>query len=175
MSIEVNKSELTKLCDGVYKKNDKTFYIECIVNGTMHYCNKVRLDKLIKKNGSIEAIGSSYISRNAKNSDNAKISPNKPANENSKKVKRTNLPKPSQNTLYSVGDYTVYDIFSSEGTLCIRPDVIRTNNGYCNGCRWFAMCRMEQKKFRKYKEQANRNIEIPQYPHPVMTEGIEIG
>lgn len=73
MALDINPKDFKEIAPGVLKKNDKTFYIQCINAGTWHYCNAARLEKLIKKHGSVEAVGANYISRNAKRTQKEEI------------------------------------------------------------------------------------------------------
>lgn len=66
MGVEVNLAECKEIAPGIFQKNAKTFYIKCSVSGTICYCNDARLQKLVEKYGSIEAIGQKYVSREAK-------------------------------------------------------------------------------------------------------------
>jgi len=172
--IQIEKKNLTEIVPGIWKKNQKTFYIECKVNHTLHYCNADRLEKLRKKHGSLEIVGTTYISRDAKRSDPTNQKSTKiTSSEKMEKVSRTYLKKPCQNTLFSPGDHKVSRIFSYEWTLCLRPDIFN-NGGYCNGCRWWGLCKIPEKKYRKYKEQADRQVTIKHYPAPVFTEAESI-
>lgn len=57
---------LTKICEGVYKKSETSYYLICSITGEKLYCSKERLDKLIQKHGSIETVGKNTVSRDAK-------------------------------------------------------------------------------------------------------------
>ena len=64
--IVVNVKECEELAPGVLKKNSKTYYIQCVIAKTWHYCNAERLEKLIKRFGDAELVGANYVSREAK-------------------------------------------------------------------------------------------------------------
>ena len=59
-----------QIADGVFqragRKGATTYLIRCSVTGEMCYCSVDRLDKLIARHGSVEAVGTKYISREGK-------------------------------------------------------------------------------------------------------------
>jgi len=56
------KAERVEIAPNVYKASETSYYID--VNGTMKYCNKVRLDKLLAKaGGSFEKLVANYNQR----------------------------------------------------------------------------------------------------------------
>ncbi len=58
--------EVEEVCEGLVKKNDKTFYCKCRVTGDWFYCIKSRLARLVEKLGSEEEVGKQYLSRKGK-------------------------------------------------------------------------------------------------------------
>ena len=66
MDIDIKTME--PVCDGIVRRNEKTYYIQCCIMKTWHYCNDVRLKKLIAKFGTKEDVGEQYISREGKRS-----------------------------------------------------------------------------------------------------------
>lgn len=58
--------EVDEVCEGLVKKNDKTFYFKCKVTGEWLYSNASRTAKLIEKAGSQEEAGKNYLSRKGK-------------------------------------------------------------------------------------------------------------
>ena len=64
-----DESKLEQIAEGVLKKkeSDNTYYIQCKILGTWHYCNEERLKRLIAKHGSVESLGREYVSRNGSN------------------------------------------------------------------------------------------------------------
>jgi len=157
MDIDITKME--EIAVGVYKKNEKTFYIKCTVNKTLHYCNKARLDKLIKKLGSIEKIGATYISRDAKRDQKAS-EPTVKSDQKAPKVEKdgSGFYEPGyslQSEIFAHRKVEVKDIdrkiykqLSEEGTKCIRRDCLLETDGYCNGCQWFKLCKIKAKKWK---------------------------
>lgn len=59
-----------QVADGVFKragrKGATTFLIRCSKTNELCYCSVDRLDKLITRHGSIEAVGQKYLSREGK-------------------------------------------------------------------------------------------------------------
>ena len=63
---DIDLKQCKKICDGVYQKSDKIYYILCSISKQPCFCAKERLDILVKKHGSLEKVGTTYISRDAK-------------------------------------------------------------------------------------------------------------
>jgi len=171
MSMQPDISKCTTLCKGIIQKNAKTYYIQCTIAGTWHYCNADRLDKLIKKHGTKEKIGLTYISRDAKPKKTPKIKAPRLSkvarrskelfedmdNPEGPKRSYTFLPKPpAVSTLLTGANVDIYGVFSDNGTKCIRPDLIKRNIGWCNGCKWYNICAISAKEWKKYAEQHKR-------------------
>lgn len=184
MSIKVNKADLEEITPGVWKKNDKTFYIQCSVLGTFHYCIKARLDKLVSKHGSLEEVGRTYISREAKKLAKEKALPTKTAinkrdedgdsEEDSPIIERIRLPSAPKSITYSGGDQRVGEIFSANWSRCIRPALFRQNGNFCNGCRWYLMCKVEGRRWKLFEDQPLREIQMQFYSMDVYTESESI-
>lgn len=91
--VKVNMEKCTELVPGVLKKNEKTFYIQCSVNKTWHYCNKDRLNRLIAKRGNIEEVGKTYVSRAAKAAQKAQADNKEPEVIQAPNVDEQNVPE----------------------------------------------------------------------------------
>lgn len=156
MGIEVDKSKLIQIVPGVWQKNEKTYYIVCSVLGTFHYCIKDRLDKLVAKQGSLEAVGANYISRDAKQSKKPEPSDETAINISAEEAKRIMLDSPPKFVLHSGGDIRVGKLLSDDWTKCMRPLLFQDNANFCNGCRWFNICRTKFKSWKVYKEQTRK-------------------
>ena len=195
MGIEINKAECKEVAPGVLKKNAKTFYIQCTVAKTWHYCNAARLNKLKDKHGSLKAIGAKYVSRNAKKEAKAAefekhlnipeqgkyqskksymaqcAAARKAAEEKVKpKRKRTYsyLEKPPMDISH-LTQFTgkhrqtqehLYPVFSENGTKCIQRTIMMKNEGWCNGCPWWHICKVKLKDWQKFREQGDRMLAI---------------
>lgn len=169
MSVDIK--QLNEVVPGVRKKNEKTYYIQCSVEGTLHYCNADRLEKLIKKYGSLEAVGTGYKSRNA--NQKAKVvkgwrrrKKGDPTITNEEdKPKRVynylNDPLPDFRNLkarskHGDSDARVYNISSHDGAQCLRPALVAKNEGWCNGCPWWHYCQLPLKAWKKKAEDPDR-------------------
>lgn len=153
--MDIDRSKLTEIVPGIFQKNEKTFYIECSINKTLHYCAKARLDKLIKKHGSLEAVGTSYISRAAKSSNTTKKEPKEPKQKEKTAVGAL-LTKPNEYRSSTDVDDKVYE-YASGGTKCLRGALFVQNNGYCNGCQWWMKCTYPDKAWANTTESPARN------------------
>jgi len=71
--MDIDLKDCTKVCEGVYKKSNTTYYILCSVSKVPCYCSGDRLQDLIKKYGSCEKVGGTYVSRDAKRLIKAKV------------------------------------------------------------------------------------------------------
>lgn len=156
----VNLEDLEIVCPGVYKKNNNTFFIQCNVNGTLHYCIKERLDKLIKKHGTVEAVGQNYTSRAAKQEQkqcesDKRIVPIEHVDCDTIQ-QRTQLKSPPRYRHYTDGDKKLGYALSDGFTICMRRQLFVQNGNFCNGCRWWTCCNAPQKKWKTYKEQPQR-------------------
>ena len=170
---EIDRSTLEEIASGIFKKNEKTFYIECSLKGTLHYCNKERLDKLVKKVGSLEVLGSTYMSKVAK------------AELKAKEVKQAPvLKEKKEKVAINVGflrekDHMVFSKFTDEDLVhlqanwgvCMRQDIVRKERGYCNGCRWFIACNVKQKRW-ALKSNAPQRTEIREFTDDDITDHI---
>lgn len=170
-------NKLTEVVPGVLKKNDNTFYIVCTVKGTHHYCSKDRLDKLAKKAGSLEAVGASYVSREAKRvvkqAADAKAKAEAPPKVRRQRrnsittsdepARYTRLPGPpdgmwkSEHVKATLARVT--PILSNKGEKCLRPDLWKQNGTYCNGCEYFNFCTNKFKEWKTYQEQGARDCD----------------
>lgn len=162
--ILVDLATVTQIVPGIFKKNDKTFYIRCKINGTLHYCNKERLDKLVLRYKTIEALGIGYISREA----NEKVREQKviEAPKSTKPIKdevpefcTTPLPKPPSTSIIG-SNARMGPLFSDSWSKCLRPHLFTTNRGYCNTCSWYNICEHKNKMWKTWLEQPTRQIEI---------------
>jgi hypothetical protein len=57
---------LKEIADGIFKKNESTFYIKCAMSQKLCFCSAERLEKLAKKYGGMNKVSSNYVSRDAK-------------------------------------------------------------------------------------------------------------
>ena len=179
--VNINVSDMTEICHGVLKKNDKTYYIQCCVNETWHYCIAARFEKLVKKYGSAEQLGKTYKSREAKQEErplvikkDRKCSIPRANLEQFEESERTYnyLPKPPTDFsfMHKNRSNTGYRLWSKEGTLCIRPGILN-KTGYCNGCPWWHDCKLEEKSWKRTREQINRDVRhIPKAMYNLHTE-----
>jgi len=195
MGIEINVKDLKEIAPGVMKKNSKTYYIQCVIAKTWHYCNAERLQKLIAKFGDAELVGANYVSREAKQTQKEKdVKKRLPTIEQGKyeskksfmarkasarmeaeqivrettseKRTYTYLPKPPFDTsniningnIARARTLHAFDLVSKTDTgtfVCVHPSTI-LDRGYCNGCPWWNVCKVELKEWQKYEEQPNR-------------------
>lgn len=187
------KEDVLKKCvqvvPGVYHTpGSQSYYIRCIQTGVLCYCIKPRLDKLITRFGSIEAVGLSYISKEG----TAQLKPVKIEKVEQKRVVRmvedspvesraeervavkTPLPKPSVKFPHAPSDVRVGSLLSESWTRCLRPDIFRERGGYCNGCAWFDLCKFNGREWKAYEEQPRRFEFLETFKDglPVMT-GLE--
>lgn len=162
MDIDITKC--TELVPGIMQKNENTYFIRCKAAGTWHYCNKVRLLKLIEKHGSAEMVGANYISRASKEE-------SKPATPDIAKevevleeepIRRINpnqveLPEPPKKEYLKIAEIRFSQEGSNNWTRCMRPDIYRNNHGHCNGCSWFNNCKYPGAIWAKYNTDRNPN------------------
>lgn len=162
MAKEINRADLVEIVPGVYKKNEKTFFIECSVNKTLHYCAAARLEKLKAKAGSLEEVGTSYISKEAKRI--AKMAQVIEADSQPKETKvkalssqGSPLPRPNPYSTFTHADGLVQSAVCKDGPVCMRGELFIQNNGYCNQCRWWNRCEYWDKKWASNSGAAPRN------------------
>ena len=163
MGVTVDFSKCKEVVPGVFQRVDNadTYYIKCTIKGTLHYCNGVRMEKLVKKAGSLEKVGSTYQSREGKQD-------TKPAPvvtpEAAEKIRikaeesvtgRVYLERPPVQWHPKV-DKEMGQQFSNEWTQCLRPNTFINNGGYCNGCKWFDLCKYEDREWQSYEGQSAR-------------------
>ncbi|MHA2067900.1 MAG: hypothetical protein ACXABY_26360 [Candidatus Thorarchaeota archaeon] len=162
---DIDLTELERLCEGVYKKNDKTFYVLCAISQKPCYCNNVRLDKLIQRYGSVEAVGQQYESRDGKRlkkegvglkkqqkmdasrlKEKANDIRTKKKREKAHRKKRRDARSSVRRCSYFVteSDKNAYVLFEGD-KMCMMPRLFRGQGGCCNGCKWFRHCTFEQK------------------------------
>lgn len=162
----MNIEELVEIAPGVRQKNDKTYYIRCSIKGTYHYCNKARLDKLIAKYGSIDAIGSAYKSREGKAEQrDIKVTqkPVKAGEETEVQRSYTKLREPQDVRWFSDETKTALrktlPVLSDNGVKCLQRDLFERNGNYCNECIYWHFCENVNKEWKRYEEQAARDVD----------------
>ena len=170
MGIDVDRSKLTLVVPGVWKKNDKTYYIECSVNGTLHYCIKDRLDKLVTKQGSMEAVGSSYISRDAQRVLKPVTTTASAINKRNAMLDRIKLDPAPKFTHHGAGDHRVGSYLSDSWTKCLRPLLFQDNGNYCNGCRWHDICKVPSRGWKNFQDEGVRQVQAQFADYEVYTE-----
>lgn len=69
ITVEYNGKSVEKeeVCDGIVKAA-AAYLVRCCITGKWCYTSQERLDKLAAKAGSVELVGTSYVSREAKQS-----------------------------------------------------------------------------------------------------------
>jgi len=191
MAVDLKMIEgCTEVAPGVLKKNDKTYYIQCIKSRIWCYCNDARIEKLIARYGSLKGIGQSYISRDAKQAARIEVpkkiktkrgrpskftevdpstiddsDPTKPATMMrqylKKAIKCNNTPC----------DLKMGPLLSDNWTRCLRPQLFIKNGGYCNNCAWYDLCKYEVKGWKDYVGQEYNYPALEKiYAHPTWME-----
>lgn len=161
--MEIDRSKLTEIAPGVFQKNEKTYYIECCLKGTLHYCNKERLDKLVKKVGTLAVLGSTYMSKVAKAELKAKEVIKAPVRKEKKPkvVASEGIIREAPQMKLDMSDEDTM-VIGDNPRICMRRDIVQKERGYCNGCRWFRDCTVRQKKWAK-KSNAPQRTEIREF------------
>jgi hypothetical protein len=191
MAVDLKMIEgCTEVAPGVLKKNDKTYYIQCIKSRIWCYCNDARIVKLTERYGSLAGIGKSYISRDAKQAARVEVpkkvkskrgrpskftevdpstvddsDPNKPVYQMRQYLKK---PYKCNNTPC---DTVTGPLLSDNWTRCLRTQLFCKNGGYCNGCAWYDLCKYPDKGWKDYVGQEFNYVAMEKtYERPVHSE-----
>ena len=153
---------MTEIAPGVRQKNEKTYYIQCSIKGTWHYCNKARLDKLTQKHGTVELIGTTYVSREGKADLRAKEPPKEKKRKRRETTQYTQCEKPrSLQWMRANMQASLQKMVPivSDGGKCLRQDIFESRGNYCNSCPYWHFCGNEFKEWKTYEEQPERCID----------------
>lgn len=163
------EQDMKEIAPGIFKANEKTFYIKCCMSQKLCFCSKERLDKLAIKFKGMDHVSENYISRDAKRlkkagtanaalkkmdpkdlSEEAKmIHSDKKKKREERKAKRENEERIEKSKMLHIDTFLpVYDektlgeLTSLKG--CLRS-IYRSQWGCCNLCMYENGCHAEGK------------------------------
>lgn len=159
-------AEPIQLAPNVWKKNNSTYLLKCNETGEVKMCSADRFEKLIKKYGNVNILSEQYKSRSPKEKQTVEPvsapiaiekqqTPQDVPTETTSNIERTFWGDQFSKCPNSSADHKVYNTMA-EKCECVRPNLFRKNNGFCNGCNWFNMCTFEYKKIGDGRSNMNR-------------------